>query len=500
MLSVAAVVAWFSAYWARIAIGLLVTAVIAEQLNYQRKSKGLDGPRFVVPFIGGIVAMVLNPYGFWHAHFDTCKLTWNALVGNFMVIATDAGQVRQIFEKTSADFHLVLHPNGYKLLGTNNMAYMNGPYHKELRAQLLPLFTHKALGIYLTHQEAFIKQYIEQWIAEAKNINQKDGMSMKERLWEMNCNTSMTVFIGPYLTEETRAQFRYDYRRITDGFLSFPLSFPGSGLWKGMQSRKTLIALLTQVARDSKARMRSGAEPSCLLDFWMVGTVATIAAAERDGVTEEPAHSSDYDVACITLDFLFASQDASTSSLTWCIDLLSRHPDVLEQVRQEQAQMRPTGNEPFTTDSLAQMKYLNQVMREVLRCRPPATIVPHLAESPYKVSDTYTAPAGSIVVPSIWSSNHSGYSNARAFDPDRFSAERAEDKKYERNFLTFGCGPHVCMGQRYAMNHIMCFIALFATECDFDRRRSKQADEIAYAPTIYPADWCILDSLTARTA
>ncbi len=34
------------------------------------------------------------------------------------------------------------------------------------------------------------------------------------------------------------------------------------------------------------------------------------------------------------MDFLFASQDASTASLTWTLTLLADHPDVLQKARQ----------------------------------------------------------------------------------------------------------------------------------------------------------------------
>lgn len=32
------------------------------------------------------------------------------------------------------------------------------------------------------------------------------------------------------------------------------------------------------------------------------------------------------------IDFLFASQDASTASLVWCLTLMADHPDVLAKV------------------------------------------------------------------------------------------------------------------------------------------------------------------------
>ncbi|CAF4989204.1 unnamed protein product [Rotaria socialis] len=196
-------------------------------------------------------------------------------------------------------------------------------------------------------------------------------------------------------------------------------------------------------------------------------------------------------MAKIALDFLFAAQDASTSSLTFAVHELCKHPDVLEKVRAEQKALRPDPSVPITTELLPQMKYTWQVMKELLRLRPPATIALHLAKKPVKVSEDYTAPIGTIVIPSIWSSNRVGFPDPEKFDPDRFNEERKEHIKFDRNFLTFGAGPHLCLGQRYAMNHIMLFMSLLSG-MDFERADRPNKDKIIYLPTIYPADGCVL--------
>ena len=43
-----------------------------------------------------------------------------------------------------------------------------------------------------------------------------------------------------------------------------------------------------------------------------------------------------------------------------------------------------------------------QVIKEILRFRPPATMVPQVAAVPFKLTEEYTAPKGSLVIPSIW--------------------------------------------------------------------------------------------------
>jgi cytochrome P450 family 710 subfamily A protein len=65
--------------------GAVALVLIAEQLFYQWRGRGLPGPRLVVPFIGSVVQMVLNPTKFWHrGHFDLKTKSWDTLLVRFL--------------------------------------------------------------------------------------------------------------------------------------------------------------------------------------------------------------------------------------------------------------------------------------------------------------------------------------------------------------------------------------------------------------------------------
>ena len=90
--------------------------------------------------------------------------------------------------------------------------------------------------------------------------------------------------------------------------------------------------VLTKAAARSKQRMREGREPECLLDFWSQQVLLEVAEAEEQGLPP-PFYSADEKMADGVMDFLFASQDASTASLVWTITLMAEHPEVLAKVR-----------------------------------------------------------------------------------------------------------------------------------------------------------------------
>jgi cytochrome P450 family 710 subfamily A protein len=481
--------------WLSIIFFGLLILYIHEQIVYILKRGSLPGPKLTIPFIGGIIHMILAPYDFWHGQMKYGKLSWNSIIGRFFVMITDSENSRKIFEKCSSDMPLVLHPNASRLLGNDNIAFMNGQIHKSLRIALLPLFTTKALSIYLHIQEKAIRDHMIKW-CEISKIS-KDGLEMRPLIYDLNINTSLSVFVGPYLTDQIRKQFKINYINLTRGFFAAPIYFPGTQLYKGVHAADSIRESLKHIVAQSKQRMSiEGEEPTCLLDFWMVSTLKTINEAKNNNEMT-PQHSTDEEIAKITLDFLFAAQDASTSSLTFAIHELCKHPDVLEKVREEQKLLRSNLSTPITTDILTQMKYTWQVMKELLRLRPPATIALHLANKPIKISEDYTAPKGTLIIPSIWSSNRIGYPDPEKFDPERFNSDRMEHIKFDKNFLTFGAGPHSCLGQRYAMNHIILFISLL-TDMDFQRANRSNMDQIMYLPTIYPADGCVLNYIQPR--
>ncbi|KAE8689484.1 CYP710A1 protein [Hibiscus syriacus] len=193
------------------------------------------------------------------------------------------------------------------------------------------------------------------------------------------------------------------------------------------------------------------------------------------------------------------------------------------------------------------MKYTQAVAREVVRYRPPATLVPHMVNEDFMLTKSYTIPKGTMVFPSVYESSFQGFREVDRFEPEWFSEERQEEvifrrnywhsgdfmltKSYtipkgtmvfpsvyessfqgfrevdrfepewfseerqeevifRRNYLAFGAGSHQCVGQRYALNHLVLFMAMFVTLLNFKRDRRDGCDEIIYTPTISPADGC----------
>ncbi|KAF7840462.1 cytochrome P450 710A11-like [Senna tora] len=477
-------------------ISIILFLLLCEQISYLRKKRFAPGPSLVLPFLGNAISLVTSPTKFWDVQSSLAKsshlgFSANYIIGKFILFIRDTELSHKIFSNVRPDaFLLVGHPFGKKLFGEHNLIYMMGQQHKDLRRRIAPNFTPKALSTYTALQQIIILKHLKMW-EKLSSEKGPDPIPLRVMARDMNLETSQTVFVGPYLGLEARERFKHDYFLFNVGLMKLPIDLPGTAFRNARLAVDRLVKTLGRCTEHSKKRMtEEGEEPSCLIDFWMQDALREIAEAKAAGNPPPPC-SDDDEIGGYLFDFLFAAQDASTSSLLWAVTLLDSHPEVLSKVREEVAGIwSPESNDLITAEQLREMKYTQAVAREVVRFRPPATLVPHIAAVDYPLTESYTIPKGCIVFPSTYESSFQGFTEADRFDPGRFSEERQEDQIFKRNFLAFGAGAHQCVGQRYALNHLVLFIALFVSLMDFKRHRSDGCDDITYVPTICPKDDC----------
>lgn len=478
----------------------LLFLLLLEQLSYLSKKGSLPGPTVVLPFLGNAIPLVCNPTRFWDIQSSLAKsspvgLSANYIFGRFILFVRDTNLSHKIFANVRPDaFALVGHPFGKKLFGEHNLIYMTGQAHKDLRRRIAPNFTPKALSTYTALQQNVILRHMGNWL-RISSLSGQDPIPLRFLVRDMNLETSQTVFVGPYLDPAARERFKSDYNFFNVGLMKLPIDLPGFAFRNARLAVSRLVETLSDCAKESRKRMENGdddVEPTCLIDFWMHETVQEHrTVGETGSIKPAPAHASEAEIGAHLFDFLFAAQDASTSSLLWAVTLLDSHPEVLEKVREEVAGIwSPEWDSPITAEMLSKMKYTHAVAREVVRYRAPATMVPHIAAVDFPLTETYTIPKGTIVFPSAFESCFQGFTEPELFDPDRFSDERHEDRVYKRNYLAFGAGAHQCVGQRYALNHLVLFIAMFCTLIDFRRHRTDGCDDIEFVPTICPKDDC----------
>jgi cytochrome P450 len=140
------------------------------------------------------------------------------------------------------------------------------------------------------------------------------------------------------------------------------------------------------------------------------------------------------------MTLLVAGHDTTATALSWALERLTRHPDVLRKaIRAAHASAAgdPAGDE-----------YLDAIGKEVLRIRPVVFDVGRVLTAPTDVAG-YRLPAGVMVAPGIGLVHASAesYPDPERFDPDRMIGATLGPTTW----LPFGGGNRRCLGATFAL-------------------------------------------------
>ena len=391
----------------------------------------------------------------------------------------------------------------YKLLRPDNWVFLDGKAHVDYRKGLNGLFTRQALEIYLPGQEEVYDKYFARFIEITKQNGGK-AIPFMPQFRELMCAVSCRTFVGHYMTEAAVKKIADDYYNITAALdlVNFPIIIPFTRTWYGKKAANMVLDEFSNCAAKSKARMAAGGSITCIMDGWIKTMLDSekyrqkLAKGKPVSPEEKPTQLlrifSDLEIAMTVFTFLFASQDATSSACTWLFQLMADRPEILHRVREENLAVRK--GDPSvrcTMDLLESMPYTRAVVKETLRYRPPVIMVPYMAKKAFPVTESYTAPKGSMVVPSVWPALHDPevYPNPDYFDPERWITGDAEDQK--KNWLVFGTGPHYCLGQTYAQSNLMAMIGKASLELEWRHEKTGRSEDIKVFATIFPMVRCL---------
>lgn len=162
---------------------------------------------------------------------------------------------------------------------------------------------------------------------------------------------------------------------------------------------------------------------------------------------------SDREIRDQLMTLMFAGHDTSTSTVTFALHELARHPDLLARLCEEQD--RVLGAAPPSAEQLErELPYLEMVVDEVLRLYPPAWIGPRRAVRDFEFGG-YSVPRGAYVNYSSWASHRlpEVFPEPEAFIPERFSRERKAALP-RGAYVPFGGGQRVCIGKRFGQTEV----------------------------------------------
>ncbi|KAJ8382159.1 hypothetical protein SKAU_G00029370 [Synaphobranchus kaupii] len=358
--------------------------------------------------------------------------------------------------------------------GPNSLANSIGDIHRKRRKVFAKVFSHEALESYLPKIQQVIQETLRVWSSNPEPVN------VYRESQRLSFHMAVRVLLGFRASDDEIRHLFNTFQVFVDNLFSLPIDLPFSGYRKGIRARDTLQRGIEKAIRE-KPLCSQGKDYSDALDVLME-------SAKENGteLTMQELKES-------TIELIFAAFATTASASTSLIMQLLRHPDVLEKLREE---LRSRGilqngclcEGELRLDNICGLKYLDCVIKEVLRLFTPVSGGYRTAVQTFEL-DGVQIPKGWSVMYSIRDTHDTSavFKDVEAFDPDRFSQERSEDKEGRFHYLPFGGGVRACLGKQLATLFLRILAIELASTSRFELA-TRTFPRIATVPVVHPTD------------
>ncbi|HET7735198.1 MAG TPA: cytochrome P450 [Nocardioidaceae bacterium] len=296
--------------------------------------------------------------------------------------------------------------------------------HHDNRHIMNHAFTRPRLVGYLDAMTPTMTRAVESW-------GSTEDFRFYPAIKNLGLDIAVQTFMGDHVDSESSAVMKAFQDCVQAATAIVRRDVPGLRWHRGLAGRKVLERYVGPRVQD--ARHRDGED-----------LLSALCHAEG----ENGERFTDRDVLNHIIFLILAAHDTTTSALTAMTYYLGKDPEWQARCREESLSL---DKEALEYDDVDKLTSLDLVMKEAMRLQPP---LPGLAREAVKDTSLcgHFVPRGTMVgvgisvlhrLPSIWT-------NPEAFDPDRFSDERREDKAHRFAYLPFGGGVHKCIGMYFA--------------------------------------------------
>ncbi len=261
------------------------------------------------------------------------------------------------------------------------------------------------------------------------------NVKMFEQFKSLTLDVALEVFLGLELPKDQADKINkafIDTVRAGVAYVRKPV--PGGRWWKGLRGRR----VLEEFFYDNIAAKRARETP----DLFSV-----LCHVEGD----EGERFTDADVVNHMIFVLMAAHDTSTITMTQMAYRMAKSPEWQRRAREQSLELNPE----LGYDDLGKLSVLDLVLKESLRMCPPVPAQPRMAVKDTSVQGFFVPKGSMVTVPQM--TNHRDpefFTNPDMFDPERFSAERKEDKGHRMAWTPFGGGVHKCIGLYFGQMEI----------------------------------------------
>ncbi|MBX7432592.1 cytochrome P450 [Mycobacterium sp. Y57] len=375
-----------------------------------------------------------------------------------LVYLTDPADIKTVFAGDPRIYHAGEANSILKgLLGDSSVLVVDGDVHRDLRRLMLAPFAHNAVA----SQTDLIAQIAADNIA---GWPVGESFPAAPKMSEITLEVILRTVIGSSDPDRLAALRDVLPRvlRITP-FETLAVANPKLMQRRPWRSLRTAIAEADRLLYAEIADHRADPDLASRTD----ALAMLVRAADEDGRT-----MTDRELRDQLITLLLAGHDTTATGLSWALERLTRHPEVLAKAVRAAQQ-----GDGLIAPHVRGDEYLDAVAKETLRVRTIVFDVGRILQEPVELAG-HLLPAGVMVVPGIVAVHTDPrlYPNPERFDPDRMLGATLSPTTY----LPFGGGNRRCLGAAFAMvefqvvlREILRRVELETTSARDERRRLK---------------------------
>lgn len=267
--------------------------------------------------------------------------------------------------------------------------------------------------------------------------------------------TSSHCLLGREFREEVSEEFSQVYHDLERGIVPIGYIHPYLPIPAFRRRDKARKRLGEMVSAIVSARRSSGYRGEDFLQTLME-------AAYADG-----AALSDHEITGLLVAAMFAGHHTSSVTTAWTLLELLENPQFLAEVQAEIDEVMADGAD-MDTRTMRRLEKTEWAIREALRLHPPLFVLIRAAKEDVELLG-WSIPKGSWVAvsPTVAHRIEDVFPRCDAFDPYRYSPERAEDAN-PFNHISFGGGRHKCLGNAFALLQIKAILAMLLHRYRFE--------------------------------
>lgn len=163
--------------------------------------------------------------------------------------------------------------------------------------------------------------------------------------------------------------------------------------------------------------------------------------------------------------FLTAGFEASAIVMMYALYELTKNPSIMKKVKEE-IKYHAKDNESLTYDSIKEMTFLEQCIKETFRKYPTAPMLFRVCTKEYALPNGYIVPVGESVIIPVRAIHYDPqyFPEPNEFRPERFDPDRVIPSCA---YIPFGNGPRMCIAMKFVMVQLKYGLAKLLMNYDF---------------------------------